>query len=189
MKESIVDLVDSQVIPAVTDNKYLDTAIASPSKIVFLLTGDLLTTKGYIQKIQESGKIVFLHLDLIDGVSNGKSVIKFIATEWKPDGIITTKHQFIKEAHDYDMRTIQRIFMIDHGAMDRGEHLARSCKPDAIEILPGIAPRLIDEMAQRTNVPIIAGGLIDYEEEIHHALQAGALAASVSKSSLWDIGI
>lgn len=188
-RQSIVDLVQSQVIPAVKDPALLEKVIHVPSNVVFLLVGNLLTTKGYIRKLQAHGKEVFLHLDLIEGISNDRSVIDFIAKEWKPTGVITTKSHMIKAAKRAGLMSIQRIFIIDHGAMDKGKELAESCNPDAIEILPGIAPRAIDEMTRKVKIPIIAGGLIDHKEEVLIALENGALAASVSNSSLWDIGL
>ncbi len=182
-------MVESQVIPSVTDHQHIDLAIQAPSPIVFLLTGDLITTKRYIDELKAGKKEVFLHLDLIDGISSGKSVLEFVSTIWEPTGIITTKPNLVKEAKRFNLMTIQRVFAIDHGALQKGENIANTFRPDAIEILPGVVPKLIDKMSQQTEIPIIAGGMIDEKEEILSVLKAGALAASVSKCSLWNIGL
>lgn len=80
---------------------------------------------------------------------------------------------------------IQRIFLIDHGAVQRGIKSVEQIQPDAIEVMPGIMPRIIREMAEMTPLPIIAGGLVSYKEEIDEALKAGALAVSAGSNHLW----
>ncbi len=56
------------------------------------------------------------------------------------------------------LMTIQRVFLIDSSALGRGIKSAESCKPDAIEAMPGIMPRVIAEMTTMTDLPIVAGG-------------------------------
>ncbi len=47
---NIVDIVDSQIIASVKSEKNLDLAMKSGINIVFLLTGNLITTADYIKK-------------------------------------------------------------------------------------------------------------------------------------------
>jgi glycerol uptake operon antiterminator len=56
---------------------------------------------------------------------------------------------------------------------------------DAIEILPGIIPKIIENLKERIPKPIIAGGLISDDDDIHKSLHAGAAAVSTIKSRLW----
>ena len=60
-------------------------------------------------------------------------------------------------------------------------------KPDFVEILPGIMPRVIAEISARTQVPVIAGGLLRDKADVMAAMRAGAAAVSTSAPSLWDI--
>lgn len=55
----------------------------------------------------------------------------------------------------------------------------------ALEILPGIMPRVISEVASILQRPLIAGGLIRDDEDAVAALNAGAMAISTTKASLW----
>jgi len=81
---------------------------------------------------------------------------------------------------------IQRLFLIDSGAIDTSVELARRSQPDLIEVLPGLLPQWIREVKDRTGVPVIAGGLIRTREEAAAALEAGAAAVTTSRPDLWD---
>jgi len=182
--EKIVDIVQSQIIASVKKEEHLFEAVKSNSNVVFLLTGDLITTNDYLNILKEGNKITFIHIDLIDGLSNTKSAIKYIANVWKPKGIITTKSNLIKYAKEEGLLTIQRIFLIDRNALQKGVEIANTIKPDAIEILPGIVPNIIDELTKLTHLPIIAGGLVSHKTEILNGLKAGALAMSAGNPKL-----
>ncbi|MDT8862166.1 glycerol-3-phosphate responsive antiterminator [Alkalihalobacillus sp. MEB130] len=195
MSRSIVDLVESQVIASIGNSNsesysnLIETAVKSQSNIVFIMKGDLLSTGEHIRQFKEAGKSVFIHMDFIEGLSNNKGGVRFVSKEWEPDGIITTKNQVIPIAKQAGLLTIQRSFMIDYNAFDRTVAMHHSLRPDAIEVLPGIIPRVIHELTEKIELPIIAGGLIKEKEEIMEALSAGALATSVGDPSLWNIGI
>jgi glycerol uptake operon antiterminator len=60
-------------------------------------------------------------------------------------------------------------------------------RTDAIEIMPGIIPRVIGQINRQTNVPIIAGGLINTASDIEKILAGGAIAVSTSKVELWPL--
>ena len=60
-------------------------------------------------------------------------------------------------------------------------------KPDYVEILPGVIPRVIAELAHGMNTPLIAGGLIKTKEEVVAALGAGAVAVSTTAESVWAL--
>ncbi|MEW9676841.1 glycerol-3-phosphate responsive antiterminator [Lentibacillus sp. L22] len=182
----IVNMVDSQVIASVKHTKHLDAASTSNANIVFLLTGDLLSTPEYLNRLHKRDKQTFLHIDFVEGLSNSKNAIKYIARAWKPKGIITTRSSLIKYAKEEGLMAIQRIFLIDRNAMEKGIELAHYCQPDAIEVLPGIMPNIIDNMTKLTRLPIIAGGLISNRNEILNGLQAGALAISSGNPQLWN---
>lgn len=184
---NIVDIVQSQVISSVKSEKDIEIAIHSNSNITFILTGDILTTKGYIDQLNQAGKMTFVHIDFIEGLSNTKSAISYIAKVWKPVGIITTKSNLIKYAKEVGLMTIQRLFLIDRNALKKGIEIAHNCKPDAIEVLPGLMPSVIDELTNLTTLPIIAGGLISNKEEILNGLKAGALAISSGNPKLWNL--
>lgn len=189
MSISIIDIVESQVIASIMEPKYINKAISSSANIAFLLTGDLMSIKDHIEELKNANMIVFIHLDFVDGLSNSRRAIEYIAKILKPSGIITTKSNLIIYAKEYNLLTIQRIFLLDHSAVKKGIEMVNSSKPDAIEVLPGLMPRIIDELSKELSLPIIVGGLIDKEPEILDALKAGALAVSVSNPKLWNLPI
>ncbi|GAB2537743.1 glycerol-3-phosphate responsive antiterminator [Gracilibacillus alcaliphilus] len=185
----ITDMVQSQVIASIKKPEDIDKAIHSQANITFLLIGDLMSTGDYIKRLKQAGKKIFLHMDFIDGLANSHSALRFIAEKWKPDGIITTKSGLIKSAREEGLMTIQRIFLIDHSGLDKGIEIAHKCNPDAIEVLPGIMPVIIDKLTQKTHLPIISGGLISTKQDILQGLRAGALAISTGNPKLWNLDL
>ena len=186
---NIVDLVESQLLSSIKDEKDIDKAIAGNANIAFLLTGSLLTLQKHISRLQAGGMHVFLHLDFIDGISNSRSAVQYIARVFKPAGIITTKNSLIKYANEEGLLTIQRIFLIDRAAISKGVEVIKHCKPNAIEVLPGLMPRVIDQLTREVDLPVIAGGLISDKKEVLDALEAGALAVSSGDPALWNLDI
>ena len=186
---NIVDLVQSQVIASVKEEADIEKAINSKANIVFLLTGNLINMKDYVERLRKANKQIFIHIDFIEGLSNTKSAIQYIAYTWKPTGIITTKSSLIKYAKEVKLMTIQRIFLIDGAAIAKGIEMSLSCKPDAIEVLPGLMPSIIDRLTRAVNIPIIAGGLISSKNEILEGLEAGALAISSGDPALWNFDL
>lgn len=185
----LVDMVESQIIASVHNEKDLQRALGSNANIVFLLTGNLMTIAGYIKQLKEANKYVFIHLDFIDGISNSKNALIYVAEFWNPTGIITTKSHIVKMSHEVGLMTIQRIFLLDRSAIQKGIEMVKSCRPDAVEIMPGIMPKIIDELSTELNYPIIAGGLITQISEVHDALQAGALAVSSGDPEMWNFDL
>lgn len=185
----LVDMVESQIIASVQNEKDLQRSLISNANIVFLLTGNLMTIADYIKQLKEAGKYVFIHLDFIDGISNSKNALSYVAEFWKPTGIITTKSHIVKMSNEVGLMTIQRIFLLDRSAIQKGIEMVKSCRPDAVEIMPGIMPKIIDELSSELDYPIIAGGLITQISEVHDALQAGALAVSSGDPEMWNFDL
>jgi len=189
VERSLVEMVESQVIATISKPESVQKAITSEANIAFLMTGDILTVPQYLQELRTAGMKIFIHMEFIEGLSNHKSSVQYVAKEWQPDGIITTRSQLIKTAKEEGLLTIQRIFLLDQTALNKGIEMIQSCRPDAIEVLPGLMPRVIFEITEKTHLPVIAGGLIREKKEILEALKAGALATSISDPSLWNLGL
>lgn len=176
----------SPIIAAIRDIEKVDEALSKPVHCLFLLTGNILNIRYAVTHIKKAGKRVFLHLDLLEGISKDSIGIKYIAEEIKPDGIITTRGNLVSSAKSEGIFTIQRVFILDSQAKDTAEKSIRQVDPDAVEILPGVIPKIIKKIHKEVNYPVIAGGLIEDMEEVRAALKEGALAVSVSKEELWD---
>lgn len=181
----IVDMIDCQTIAAVQRSEDLEHAIESGVDVVFLLTGSIFDVKELVDRVKQAGKHVFIHMEFIEGVAADRSGVAYVAQHVKPTGIISTKTNMIRFAKEQGLMAIQRIFLIDRSAVVRGIKSVESSGPDAIEVMPGIMPRIIREMTDMTPLPIIAGGLVGSREEIDESLRAGALAVSVGSIKLW----
>lgn len=178
-------IYDNPIIATISDLKQIDDVIKSPCKIVFMLTGDILNIKEVVDQLKENEKLVYLHVDLIGGLSRDSKAIEYICKNIKPDGIITTKTNIIRAAKDLGMFTIQRLFLLDSLAIQSGIHAIQSGNPDLVEVLPGIMPEIVKEINKEIRAPIITGGLIRNKDNIINSLNAGAVGVSVSEKELW----
>lgn len=174
------------VIAAVRNNDDLDKALASGVRMVFLLSGDLRTLCGQCDRLRQAGRLVILHMDLVEGLKGDESGISYAATEFQLAGVISTKVTCLKLAHEAGLLAILRVFAIDSSALKTGVSHARLCYPDFVEVLPGVSPKIIRLACGLFDVPVIAGGLIDCQRDVTDALKAGAAAVSTSHSDLWN---
>ena len=180
-----VILEECPVIAAVKDETGLKECLYSESQIIFLLFGDICSVGRYVEIAKSAGKMVFVHMDLINGLGNKEVAVDFIREHTGVDGIISTKPQLVKRAKELGLFGILRIFVIDSMAFGNIEKQCASLVPDAVEILPGLMPKIIKKLCSTVNVPIIAGGLISDKEDVMNALNAGAVAISVTNQRVW----
>lgn len=178
---------NSPVVAAVGDMDKLDQAIESPCEIVFLLTGNIFTLGTFVSKVKENNMLVFIHLDLLEGFSRDHIALEYIAKEIKPNGIITTKGNLIRQAKDLNLFAIQRCFILDSISVESALRSIKKYKPDAVEIMPGILPRITKRISNEVRIPVITGGLIELKKDVIDSLQAGALGVSTSKEEIWNM--
>jgi glycerol uptake operon antiterminator len=177
-------LKTDRVVAAVKDEEQLENALLSKCTIVFVLFGNLISIEAIIAKIKNAGKYVFVHIDLIDGLSPRDIAVSFIKKNTLADGIISTRPNIIKHAKSRGLLTVQRFFLLDSIALNNlSKQLVDTT--DAVEILPGIIPKIIGILSGRMAKPIIAGGLISDAEDARKSLNAGAAAISTTKEALW----
>lgn len=178
-------LEDCPIIAAVKDYEGLDRCIESEGKIVFVLFGDVCNIGIIVKRLKEHGKIAFVHLDLITGLSTKEVAVDFIKQYTETDGIISTKHALVKRARELGLFTVLRFFVIDSLAIENIKKQVQTAKPDLIEVLPGLMPKVIRQLCSLLPMPIIAGGLISDKEDIMSALSAGAISISTTNPDLW----
>ena len=176
---------ENPVIAAVNNLEKMEKAIASPCEIIFLLTGSIFNLQEIVSHIKEHKKSVYVHLDLIEGFSRNVCALKYINEKIKPNGIITTKSSLIKAAKEMGLFSIQRLFMLDALSLESGINSIKTIRPDAVEILPGIMPRVTKIISEEVNIPIITGGLISDKEDVIASIKAGAIGVSTSKEEIW----
>lgn len=180
-------LLDEPVIAAVKTDEALTAALASPCSAVFLLASTLLTVDSLVHRIHDAGKLAVVHIDLVDGLSSREIAVDSLNALCHPDGIISTRPTLIRRARHRGLLTVQRAFILDSLSLTSLSGQLEQGKPDFVEILPGIMPRVIAEISARTQVPVIAGGLLRDKADVMAAMRAGAAVVSTSAPSLWDI--
>jgi glycerol uptake operon antiterminator len=174
------------VILAVKSMEGLETCLSGDCGIIFILFGDILTIPGIVAKIKDAGKIAMAHTDLIDGLASKDIAVDFLAEQTRVDGIISTKPNLIKYAKSRGLLTVQRFFVLDSLSLLNIEKQFPLEHADAIEVLPGVMPKIIRKITLIAKKPIIAGGLISDQEDVHHALEAGAVSVSTTNIGLLD---
>lgn len=174
----------SPVIAAIPNNA-LQSALDSQAEILFILKISLLEIEETIKKAHLADKKIFIHIDLADGIGKDKAGVEYLA-RLGADGIISTRGQLIRHANDLGLITVQRFFALDSKGVDSIEDMLESTKPDLIEIMPGIATKIIERFVSK-GIPVIAGGLIETKQEVTEALKNGAEAISTGKTELWYI--
>lgn len=172
------------VIAAVRDSKILSSAILDGVDTVFLLSTNIIELGSKVDEIHGYGKEIFVHADFADGIGKDRYGMEFIK-KMGVDGVISTRASVIKAAREVGLKTVQRIFIVDSQSIETAVDSTRSSKPDMIEIMPGVVPKVISGMKARTDIPIIAGGLVSDAFEVKAAIDAGAIAVSTSSTELW----
>ena len=176
---------NQRVIASLRNNDDLEAVLNSEARTVFLLSADVCQLEEQCARLRDAGRQVFLHLDLVDGLKGDESGIRFAARRFRLTGIISTRATCLKQAKEEGLLAIQRVFMLDSSALRTGQMHAQSCKPDFVEVLPGISAKIIKLAVANFQVPIIAGGLISDWEDVENAFAAGASAVSTSHRDLW----
>ena len=180
-------LADGPVIAAVKDEAGLAAALKSDVAVIFLLYGDVLTIGDMASRVHQAGKKVFVHLDLVEGLSAREISVDFIARSTAADGVISTKVALTRRARELGLVAIQRIFLLDSMALKNLERHVSNETADLVEVLPGLMPKIIRQLCRTAGRPIIAGGLISDKEDVTGALGAGAVAVSSTNPAVWSM--
>lgn len=187
MDQKFYDLIEANpVIAAVKDMEGMDACCAREEiKVVFILFGDICNINTIVRQVKKAGKLAMVHVDLISGLSSKEVSVNFIKQNTQADGIISTKPALIKRARELSLYTTLRIFLLDSMAFENIEHQMAVARPDLIEILPGLMPKVIRKVCGMVKVPVIAGGLIAEKEDVVSALSAGAISVTTTNPGVW----
>lgn len=177
--------MDQQILPASTTMKEFEYFLKSKYEIGVFTEIHIAQLKHIKRMANEYGKKMIFHVDMVQGIKSDEYATEFICQEFQPYGLISTKSSVIQKAKQKGVFAIQRMFLIDTHALEKSYKLIEKNQPDYIEVLPGAMPWMIQEVKERLNVPVLAGGLIRTKEEVQKALEAGATAITTSKRELW----
>lgn len=176
--------LENPVIAAVRKDSEFDFAVQSSASFIFMLKADVMTLKDVVARKKD--KKVFVHIDMADGVGKDRKGIELLKAVGV-DGLITTKNHLVFYAKEQGLKTVQRFFIIDSASVATAKESIANTKPDFIELLPGVIPRVIKDFVESTQVPVIAGGLIQDKQDVINALSAGAEGVSTARKELWEI--
>ncbi|WP_214740826.1 glycerol-3-phosphate responsive antiterminator [Exiguobacterium sp. s48] len=180
-------LNEQSILPAIRDMRDLERFLSSDMELGVLLEIHMSRLESIFRLLKKHHKKVFIHMDLIQGMRADEYATEYVCQTYKPFGIISTKGNVIVKAKQNDVVTVQRLFLIDSTSLEKSiKHIERS-KPDYIEVLPGIVPKYIQQVKERTGIPVFAGGLIETREEVQAALDAGASVITTSNRKLWTV--
>ena len=192
MTQEFYDAVEANpVIAAVKSDAGLQAAVEMEEiQVIFVLYGDVCTIPEILERIKAAGKKAMVHIDLIAGLSAKEISVEFIARQTRADGIITTKPALVRRAKELGIFAVLRFFVIDSLALKNIENLEMQCgtsRPDFIEVLPGVMPKVLGRIAKVSRIPMIAGGLITEKEDVIAALSVGAIAVSSTNQDVWKL--
>ena len=192
MNQEFYDAVEANpVIAAVKSDAGLQAAVEMEEiQVIFVLYGDVCTIPEILERIKAAGKKAMVHIDLIAGLSAKEISVEFIARQTRADGIITTKPALVRRAKELGIFAVLRFFVIDSLALQNIENLEMQCgtsRPDFIEVLPGVMPKVLGRIAKVSRIPMIAGGLITEKEDVIAALSVGAIAVSSTNQDVWKL--
>lgn len=188
-KLSFFDLIEANpVIAAVKDEEGLEICCACDEiKVVFVLYGDICSIGGIVQRIKQADKIAMVHVDLMEGLSGKEVVVDFLKTHTQADGIISTRSALIKRGKELGLYTMLRTFILDSLSYENVVKQIANAKPDMLEILPGVMPKIIKRISKTVKIPVVAGGLISDREDVMNALSAGAISVSTTNPAVWKM--
>jgi len=181
-------LCNGHVIPACrTEADFACALRLTDTPSLIMLFGDINTLPDLLRRAEAAGKLLLIHLDLLDGVGRDRAGIVFLS-KLGVKGLVTTKPQLGKMAQQEGMRVIQRMFLLDSESLRTGVHMLKGFRPDAIEALPASTPAsVLMELKAATDVPILAGGLVRSQQDLQQAVANGACAVSTSQRELWTL--
>ncbi len=192
MEQKLYDAVTSNpIIAAIKDEDGLRKVCKLEDiHVVFILYGNVLNIADIVKTIQDSGKIAMVHIDLIEGLSSKPVSVDYVKNNLGADGIITTKSALAMRAKELNMYIVLRFFIIDSialRAIQKLDYQYSYNRPDFIEVLPGVMPKIIKKIVKYSNLPLIASGMIIDKEDVIQALDSGAIAISTTSPRMWEV--
>lgn len=184
----LLDLLEvSPVIAAVKNEEGLSRCLETECQVVFILYGTICDIAQIVERVKSAGKTAIVHVDLIGGLSTKEIAVDFIKKNTGADGIISTKAPLVKHARELGLLCIQRTFVVDSMALAALKKQIDGFRPDAVEIMPGVMPKILKEMRDYTGMPLIAGGLLSDKKDVMAAFSAGVDGVSTTKEDLWYV--
>ncbi len=180
-------LETSPIIAAVRTPDALKRACQTDIGTVFILHATLSDLAEQVQFAKNAAKSVYIHADLVEGLSADAAAVRYLRSVTAADGLISTRSTVIRAAKDCGFLTVQRFFAVDSQALEAIERTVSQSHPDCIELMPGILPTVVARLHAKLSMPVIAGGLVETKEQVISLLSAGASGISTGREALWTL--
>ena len=135
-KDQIYDRLERSPVIAATDGGWR-AAVVSDAEVLFHTGASLLTVEEELPLAKRAGKAVFVHFDLAADIGRDAAGLQWLAA-CGTDGIISTRTQLIRTAHECGLLTVQRFFVLDPKGMHAIDDAIGTGCADLIEIMPGV---------------------------------------------------
>jgi len=179
-------LAVSPCCAAITHDGCLDAALASRVGIIFILRGDGFELGPLVRRIHDAGKLVAVHLDLVDGLRADRAAVAWLRRAGV-DALISSHGQLMRAVQREGMVAIHRLLLVRHSLLESGFAAVARSGADIVEVLPGAILPDVRAILPPLDVPLLAGGFIRTEEDARAVLAAGAAGVTTSAEDLWNV--
>lgn len=177
-------MFNQTLIPAISTHQSLKKFLVSEREYGIVMNFQLAQLSDIVQAMKQQQKKVWIHLELIKGLSNDEFGAIYCIQELKVDGIITTKPKVIELCRKRKTLGIMRFFLKDTLSLNQSLDLIQKTQPDLVEVLPAM-PESLRYLGGKVTSPVMLGGLIRSKEDVDACIKAGAVAVTCSLEELW----
>jgi len=170
---------------AITSDEVLQDALESDVGIVFILRADGLDLEPTVRRAHQAGKLVAVHMDLVDGIRPDTTGVAWLARAGA-DALISSRGQLMPAIRREGLVAIHRLLLVRRSLVETALTAVTKSGADIVEVLPGVILPDVADLLTRIRVPLLAGGFIRTETEARAALAAGASGVTTSTRSLWS---
>jgi glycerol uptake operon antiterminator len=151
-----------------------------------MLRGNGLELADLIRRVHDCGKLVAVHLDLVDGLKADHWGVTWLA-RCGVDAVITSHGQLMPVIRNEGAIAIHRLLLSRREHLDTAVTALARSRPHIVEILPGVILPAISGLLPPLDVPMLAGGFIRTPLDARSVLAAGAIGVTTSSEGLWDL--
>ena len=152
-------LADAPCCAAIVDGGRLEAALASRAPAIFVLRGNGLELADMIRRVHDHGKLIAVHLDLVDGLKADHWGVTWLA-RCGVDAVITSHGQLMPVIRNEGVIAIHRLLLSRREHLDTAVTALARSRPHIVEILPGVILPAINGLLPPLEVPMLAGGFI-----------------------------
>ena len=180
----VARLAQSPCCAAIVADPQLDIALGSAAPVIFTLRGNGLEISTTVRRVHDAGKLIAVHLDLVDGLRADHAGVVWLA-RLGVDAIITSHGQLMSPIRSEGAVAIQRLLLSRRSHLDTAVAAIGRSKPDIVEVLPGVILPSIRHRLPSFGVPLLAGGFVRTRADVQALLAAGAVGVTTSTPELW----